>query len=131
MEYNVALVDDEAEVSEQLEKMIAEYGSRTGIEFVVSKFNNTSEFISAHPDNFVIVFMDINIPNDINGMKAIKKLRAMGSKAVVIFLYALCTVRYKRLRGRRAELSYKAFARGGVCPYDGSRYARAQAAEHK
>ena len=85
VEYNVALVDDEAEVSEQLEKMIAEYGSRTGIEFVVSKFNNTSEFISAHPDNFVIVFMDINIPNDINGMKAIKKLRAMGSKAVVIF----------------------------------------------
>lgn len=83
--YNIALVDDETNVSDQLEEWIKEYGESTGLKFNTDKFTGTTEFMKSHYEDYNIIFMDINLPNDVNGINTAKKLREECSKAVIIF----------------------------------------------
>lgn len=85
MIYNIALVDDESGVSDQLEEWIKEYGEEKGFTFVVDKFTGTTAFMNSRYESYNIVFMDINLPNDINGIKTAKKLREKCPKVVIIF----------------------------------------------
>lgn len=85
MIYNVALVDDETQVSAQMEEWIEEFSHSTGVQFNVRKFTGTTQFLSGETNEYHIIFMDINLPDDMNGLKAAKLLRARYSKAVIIF----------------------------------------------
>ncbi len=85
MAYIVALVDDESVVSAQLEALLAEYGQTNGVDFEIHKFGSTKEFLDSGTKRYDIIFLDINLPNDINGLETAKMLRAEYSKAIIIF----------------------------------------------
>ena len=85
MAYIIALVDDEQSVAGQLENLISEYGEKNDVSFEIYKFSNTSEFFSSGIKRYDVIFLDINLPNDMNGLETAKKLRAEGSRAVIIF----------------------------------------------
>ena len=85
MIYNVAIVDDEVSVAQQLESWVGEYAAASGAEFSVHKFCGSDEFLLGGFKEYDIIFMDINMPDDQNGLAAAKKVRAAGSKAAIIF----------------------------------------------
>jgi len=53
--YNIALVDDETNVSDQLEEWIKEYGESTGLKFNTDKFTGTTEFMKSHYEDYNII----------------------------------------------------------------------------
>ena len=83
--YKVAVVDDEAAVVEQLSGWLDVYGKAEGHEFIIDKFGGTTQFMKSDPEDYNIIFMDINLPHEENGMKIAKRLRENRSKAVIIF----------------------------------------------
>ena len=83
--YKVAVVDDEAAVVEQLSDWLDVYGKAEGHEFIIDKFGGTTQFMKSDPEDYNIIFMDINLPHEENGMKIAKRLRENRSKAVIIF----------------------------------------------
>ena len=85
MVYKVAVVDDESNVVEQICEWLEEYGKSEGREFVVDKFSGTTQFMNGDPGDYNIIFMDINLPHEENGMKVARRLRENKSKAVIIF----------------------------------------------
>lgn len=85
MVYKVAVVDDESNVVEQICEWLKEYGKSEGREFVVDKFSGTTQFMNGDPGDYNIIFMDINLPHEENGMKVARRLRENKSKAVIIF----------------------------------------------
>ena len=82
---NVAIVEDEAEAADTLERCLARYGREEGEEFSVSRFDNAVDFLEGYRPVYDLVFMDIQMPY-LNGMKAAEKLRETDKTVSLIFV---------------------------------------------
>ena len=71
---NIAVVEDEINVSKQIESYINSFANEHRIEISITVYNNADDFLSYYKNNFDLVFMDIELPG-INGMDATIKLR--------------------------------------------------------
>lgn len=81
----VAIVEDEDAAAAVLTSFLERYAAETNEKLLYVRYNCTTDFLSGY-DGCDIVFMDINIANDMNGIKAARKLRQIDSVVTLIFI---------------------------------------------
>jgi len=86
MKFNVAVVDDEPEVLENISELLQEYANNNGedLSFDVETFSDGDEFLNGYPEGCEIIFLDINLPGK-NGLCVAKEVRERNKTAVIIF----------------------------------------------
>ena len=82
---NIAVVEDEINVSKQIESYINSFANEHRIEISITVYNNADDFLSYYKNNFDLVFMDIELPG-INGMDATIKLREKDKNVMIVFV---------------------------------------------
>lgn len=83
----VAIIEDEKVLANQLVEFLNRYAQENAEVFEIEYFPNTTDFLSNY-HGFDIVFMDIEIKNDMNGIEASRKLREIDSIVTIIFVTA-------------------------------------------
>ena len=68
----VAIVEDEDSAANVLMGFLERYAAGISEKIIYVRYNCTTDFLSEY-DGYDIVFMDINIANDMNGIKAAHK----------------------------------------------------------
>lgn len=81
----VAIVEDEDSAANVLMGFLGRYAAGISEKIIYVRYNCTTDFLSEY-DGYDIVFMDINIANDMNGIKAAHKLRQKDSVVTLIFI---------------------------------------------
>lgn len=84
----IAIVEDEKEYINELEKSISNFFASKNIGYEIVKYNSAKIFLDNYDYTFDLIFMDINLP-DMNGMKAIQELRRIDQETLVIFVTSL------------------------------------------
>ncbi len=82
---NVVIVEDEDEAAVLLGSFLERYAQEKGLEMRSVRYKCTTDFLSGYT-GADIVFMDINIMNDMDGIKAAHKLRDTDSVVTLIFI---------------------------------------------
>lgn len=85
--YNVALCEDENIVSEEQELICREILNKLNIQYSISIFNNSNDFLKAFLEGakFNLVLLDI-IMDGINGMELAKKVREKDNNVSIAFI---------------------------------------------
>lgn len=81
----VAICDDEKKSRDIIIKYLERYTKETGEEFKTTIFNNGEELVTNYPYDVQIILMDIYM-DELNGIDAIRKIRAFDKEACVIFI---------------------------------------------
>lgn len=81
----IAIVEDDKADRAALVRYVQTYGEENGETFSISTFGDGLSFLAACETGFNIVFMDIELPF-LDGLKTVKKLRAVDQSASVIFV---------------------------------------------
>lgn len=81
----IAIVEDEKILSDELLFFINRYSQENKIELKVKTYSCTTDFLMQYI-KYDIVFMDINIKNDMSGIEASKKLRKIDTVVSIIFV---------------------------------------------
>lgn len=81
----IAIVEDENNCAETLQRFTEKYGVENNVSFSVTRYNNAVDFLTNYKPIYDLVFMDILMP-DLNGMDAAKKLRRFDNKTLLIFV---------------------------------------------
>lgn len=86
MKYKVAVVDDEPEILERISTLLTKYAAGSGDElsFEADTFPSGDELLNNNPNNYEIIFLDINMPGT-NGLRVAKKIRENNRTAIIIF----------------------------------------------
>lgn len=82
---NVAIVEDDRSEAEHIQKHLQHYSEQTGKAFHAEWYKDAEEFLNFYKTKYDVVFMDIELPG-INGMDAARRLRAMDSVVIIIFI---------------------------------------------
>lgn len=91
----IAIVDDQSDVAETIEKYISQYAKETGQSgLIVEKYDNALEFLDEYKPDTDIVFMDVDMPL-MNGYDAARRLRAAGNDMVLVFVTRMATYAVK------------------------------------
>lgn len=90
----VAVVEDEDDAAEHLEKMLAKYGEERNVAFNVSRHKNAITFLNNYKADYDIVFMDIDMPH-MDGMSAAKNLREVDPSVILVFITNLAQMAIK------------------------------------
>lgn len=83
--WNIAIIEDEEAMSNQLVSYFAKFGKDYNESFSFAIFNNAETFLKNYKKEYSIVLMDINLPG-MNGMECVKKLREIDDTVLVIFV---------------------------------------------
>lgn len=83
----IAIVDDEWESVEDIERCLMRYSEEFGETFHTTHFKSGFDFLDKYSPEFDAVFMDINMPR-INGLKTAAQLRKMDSEIEIVFVSA-------------------------------------------
>jgi DNA-binding LytR/AlgR family response regulator len=82
----VAIVEDNDAESAVLQDAIARYGEEKKVQFAVERFKSAEPFLEKNSFDLDIVFMDIELPDGMDGMRAAKKFRKLNGIALLIFV---------------------------------------------
>lgn len=82
---NIAMVEDSDSDAKVLTSYLGSYFGGEGIEYQISRYENSESFLAECKSGFDIVFMDIELP-DGNGMDAAKKFRSIDEDAMIMFV---------------------------------------------
>lgn len=83
--YNLAIVEDDAEMLKMLKNVLNDYFATKKEQYSLNSFTSAEDFLNSETELLDIIFMDIELPG-INGMEAIKKLRETNPSVIVIFV---------------------------------------------
>lgn len=81
----IAIVEDNLTAIEQMQLFLDKYSNQHGEHFDIAVFNDAVSFLDRYKPIYDLVFMDIELPF-INGMDAAKRLRALDSDIILIFV---------------------------------------------
>lgn len=81
----IAIVEDDEKDAEILRSYIDRFGAEHAEQFVIERFNDGMQFISAYSATFDIVFMDIEVPV-FDGISTARKLRELDNDVCLIFV---------------------------------------------
>lgn len=82
--YRIAIVEDDLEERDALERHLARYGEERGESFATTWFGSAMEFEETRRE-FDLIFMDINLPG-ISGMEAAHLLRTYDEQTPLVFV---------------------------------------------
>lgn len=83
--YHIAIVDDEKIFTDQLEEYIKQYQSENPVEFQVSVFHSSTEFIAGFQRDYDLILLDVEMPQ-LNGMELAHKIRETDEQVVLMFI---------------------------------------------
>lgn len=83
--YHIAIVEDEAEFSAQLQEYLKKYQEENDIRFKVSVFSDGAEILEDYQQLYDIILLDIEMPR-VNGMDAAEQIRKMDSDVTLMFI---------------------------------------------
>lgn len=84
----IAIVEDEADASAQLEKAVKQYSAEYNIPVHIHIFSNAITFLDKYAGDLDLIFMDIMLPM-LNGMDAAHVLREKDSKVMLVFVTSM------------------------------------------
>lgn len=82
---NVAIVEDDSAVAEQLKDFVLQFGSDNKEKFDISVFNDGLDFLDGYKSQFCIILLDIELPHS-NGMEVARKVREVDQTTVIMFI---------------------------------------------
>lgn len=88
MEYNIAVVEDEAAEAELLRSYFQQYSKEHGYTFHVRLFQDGRAFLTGYQPVYDLVLMDINLPL-VNGLEAAAELRRLDQSVALIFVTSM------------------------------------------
>lgn len=83
--YHIAIVEDEAEFSAQLQEYLKKYQEENDVRFKVSVFSDGAEILEDYQQLYDIILLDIEMPR-VNGMDAAEQIRKMDSDVTLMFI---------------------------------------------
>ena len=83
--WNIAIIEDEEAMSNQLVSYFAKFGKDYNESFSFAIFNNAETFLKNYKKEYSVVLMDINLPG-MNGMECVKNLREIDDTVLVVFV---------------------------------------------
>lgn len=84
----IAIVEDEAEASAQLESAVKQYSAEYNVPVQVHIFSSAITFLDKYAGELDLIFMDIMMPM-LNGMDAAHVLREKDSKVMLVFVTSM------------------------------------------
>ena len=87
--FNVAIVEDERDAADELERMINKYSEEnTENSFSINKFSDALSFLMEGLSGYDVIFLDIQLP-DMSGMKAAWKIREKDEDILIVFVTSM------------------------------------------
>lgn len=88
--YHIAIVEDEAEFSAQLQEFLGKYQKEQDVPMKVSVFSDGAEILENYQPLYDIILLDIEMPK-VNGMDAAEQIRRMDADVVLMFITNMAT----------------------------------------
>ena len=85
---NIAIVEDEKNISQELENFVKEIFEKNNFDICISCFENAKSFIDQFSSSYDLIFMDINMPI-MDGMTAAREIRKIDDKVMIVFVTSL------------------------------------------
>lgn len=83
--YHIAIVEDEAEFSEQLCVLLRQYQSEYDVHFKLTVFQSGEEILKDYQPVYDLILLDIEMPG-INGMETAEQIRQTDTNVVLVFI---------------------------------------------
>lgn len=83
--YHIAIVEDEQEYAEQLQKFLIQYEGEHNIKFKVSRFGDGAEILEGYQPVYDLILLDIEM-QQVNGMDAAERIRNQDQDVVMMFI---------------------------------------------
>lgn len=86
---NIVILEDQTEQAERLAKMLEKYASsHPDFSYTLKRYDRSIPLLTEYKCDADILFLDIQVP-DMLGMEAAKRIRAMDSNVMIIFITML------------------------------------------
>lgn len=83
--YHIAIVEDEAEFSAQLQEFLKQYQKEQDVPMKISTFSDGADILADYQPLYDIILLDIEMPQ-VNGMDAAEQIRRMDTDVVLMFI---------------------------------------------
>ena len=83
--FNVAIVEDEKEFSDQLQEYLRRYAAQHGMKIGTDVFKDAESMLIHYNEQYALVFLDVNLPM-MSGLKCAAELRKADKNVVLIFI---------------------------------------------
>lgn len=86
MKIRTAIVEDDKRAEETLAQFIDRFSKENGDEISVKAFPEASSFLKEGSSSFDLLFLDIEMPGDKNGLDLAREIRKSDSRVVILFV---------------------------------------------